>query len=147
MYSLVFESLEDGSKIEINLYSHYTCICGDSGEGKTHFVSTIEDGINSEEIRVYVKDSNGIREDISFVVANAATIGTVIEVERLQVILIDSIEMLREDLIRSIDRCKQLIVAVTRSGSIISKCGKGIYSVVRSSEGTFKIENYNHVKN
>lgn len=139
MYSLVFESLENGSNIEIKLYSHYTCICGDSGEGKTHFVSTVEDGINSEELRVYVKDAKGIRDDISFVVANAATIGTVLKVDALQVILIDEITMLNEGILKSLDSCKHYILAVTRSDRIKSKCDKGIYNLVRGKDLSFEL--------
>lgn len=132
MYSLVFESLIDSGKIEIKLYSHYTCICGDSGEGKTHFVSTIEDGINSEEIRVYVKDNNGVREDISFVVANAATIGTVIEIDRLQVILIDEVTMLRSKDFKKINTCKHLIIGVSRSSVVkLNYPMQGMYMVTR----------------
>lgn len=46
----------DGKSVNVRLFSHYTCICGKfSGEGKSEFVSLLEDGISTGDISVVSK--------------------------------------------------------------------------------------------
>ena len=111
MYTVIFKSKENNSSVSINLYSHYTCLYGEfSGEGKSHFFSSVEQGINTDTVEVEVKDSN-----IGFTLATAATLEAILGNKSRMVIMIDESAMLKSSIISKVNKSKHIFICITRS--------------------------------
>lgn len=125
MVTVTFKSLINESSLSIDLYSKYTCICGDnSGEGKTHFVSYISDGIETEQIKVSC--SNGYE----FTIADASTINVIARSDVRQIVLIDEISMVRN--IKVLHSSKSLYIGITRASNVnLEYPMQGIYKLIR----------------
>lgn len=143
MYTVVFKSIENNSSVSINLHSHYTCLYGEySGEGKSHFFSSIEQGVNTDTIKVEVSDPN-----IGFTLATAATLEAILGNESKMVIMIDESSMLKESIIKKVNTSKHIFICITRSMPFkMDYPLQGLYKVSRKVSGdivSFDIDNLN----
>lgn len=141
MYTVIFKNKENNSSVSINLYSHYTCLYGEfSGEGKSHFFSSVEQGINTNTIEVEVKDSN-----IGFTLATAATLEAILGNRSRMVIMIDESAMLKSSIINKVNKSKHIFICITRSMPFkMDYPLQGLYKVSRKvvkDEVSFDITN------
>lgn len=99
--------IKDGSSLDLDIFSKFTCIIGDnSGEGKTEFFTEIEDGINDRSIT--------IESSLPFAVAHAATIETQINTENITIFMIDEFGMIRSEFLPAILKSKHIFICITR---------------------------------
>lgn len=73
-----FHRKTDQNNLTIRLYSHYTCIMGDSGIGKSCFFDTIADNAVTQEIEVQ-----------SAYPLVPATLDTILDISQRRIIMID----------------------------------------------------------
>ena len=104
---------ETGSVSKIKLFSHYTCLYGkDSGEGKTKFYASIEDGLAQDTMEVKIIGDDSLK----FTLATAGSIRAILDNrENRYVILMDESTMLKDDIIKKINESHHLFIGIGRS--------------------------------
>lgn len=124
-----FISKINGSKTSIRLYSHYTCIYGaESGEGKSYFISIIEDGLSTDTLYVEISDSS-----LQFAIADAMSLPLAFTNSSRYVILIDESSMLKDNIVQQVNKSKHLFICVSRSMPFrMDYPLKGMYTLVRT---------------
>lgn len=133
---ITFYRKTDHKSLSIRLYSHYTCILGDSGIGKSCFFDTIADNAVTQEIEVH--------SQYPLVPTTAATLETVLEVEERRIIMIDEANVFSQQghMMNKINRSKHLFLCIGRS----SNCNgdyplQGIYELSFDGTDWFHIQN------
>lgn len=131
---IVFTRKEDNARLSIRLYSHYTCILGDSGIGKTCFFDTIADNAITQEIDV--------QSEYPLVPATAATLDAVLDVPDRRIILIDESNVFSQQgaMMSKINTSKHLFLCIGRSNNCNGDYPlQGIYEIAFDGGGWFKI--------
>lgn len=125
-----FISNINGSKVSINVYSHYTCLYGEySGEGKTYLLDYIREGRNTGEIEVVVPKGYG------FAIADEGSIDLALSNPNPFVIMIDEASALQENVIKKLNKSKHIIICVARSMPLkMDYPMQGMYRVSFSEE-------------
>ena len=133
-YRISFTRIEDDAGLSLELISHYTCIYGkDSGEGKTEFISLVEEGMNDGSIRI---DS-----PIPFAIGSPGNTGALLLNENRQIIMIDESVVLRDELIRQINESRHLFICISRAMPLKNSYPlDGIYLLSRTEDGWFAVE-------
>lgn len=118
----------DGKSVNICLFSHYTCICGKfSGEGKSEFVSLLEEGISTGDISVV--------SELPFAIAMAGSIEVLLNTPYRSIIMIDEAEMLHSGFLSKINQSKHLFITVTRAFPLkLDYPLQGIYHLSRDAD-------------
>lgn len=124
----------DGKSVNVRLFSHYTCICGKfSGEGKSEFVSLLEDGISTGDISVVSK--------LPFAIATPGSLEALLNIPDRSIIMIDEAEMLHSGFLSKINQSKHLFITITRAFPLkLDYPLQGIYKLSRDNDW-FVIEN------
>ncbi|MCI9077591.1 MAG: hypothetical protein HFH68_01535 [Lachnospiraceae bacterium] len=124
----------DGKSVNVRLFSHYTCICGKfSGEGKSEFVSLLEDGISTGDISVV--------SELPFAIATAGSLDVILNTPDRSIIMVDEAEMLHSRFLSKINQSKHLFITVTRAFPLkLDYPLQGIYKLSRDNDW-FVIEN------
>lgn len=120
------------------IYSHYTTILGlDSGEGKTWMFETLVEMANDGELE--------LKSEYPVVFVQSANMGDSIDRAERSILIIDEATISRDPLVlRKLNSCKHLIVAITRAvpfrdGSPLD----GIYRVNTIQDSRFEIVEIN----
>ena len=129
-YTVTFRNVSLGIQSTITLYSHYTSIYGNnSGEGKTHFIEMVKQGMSVGDISVDVQPKG------RFAIADASFLDALLSnTNELLVILIDELSMLRSEKIKEINKSSHLFIAVSRGIPLkLDYPMYGIYNIKRFS--------------
>ena len=132
-YKVIFRRVSTGEELRIDLYSHYTCICGkDSGEGKTEFLESMGDGLRDGEIEY--------QADFNLVIADENTFETLLNIEERTIIMIDEMNVLRLKDVSKVNNSRHLIIAISRAFPLrIDYPLCGIYELHRTEKEWFSI--------
>ena len=131
---IIFYRKADQKSLTIRLYSHYTCILGDSGIGKTCFFDTIADNAVTQEIEV--------RSEYPVVPTTAATLETVMDVDERRIIMIDEANVFSQqgNMMNKINCSKHLFLCIGRSGNCKGDYPlQGIYELFLDGNDWFHI--------
>lgn len=131
---LSFYRKKDHKSLTIRLYSHFTCILGDSGIGKTCFFDTIADNAVTQEIEV--------QSEYPVVPTTAATLETVLEVEDRRIIMIDEANVFSQqgEMMNKINQSKHLFLCIGRSNNCNGDYPlQGIYELFFDGNDWFQI--------
>lgn len=132
-YKVIFRRVSTGEELRIDLYSHYTCICGkDSGEGKTEFLENMGDGLRDGEIEY--------QADFNLVIADENTFEALLNIEERSIIMIDEMNVLRFKNVAKVNNSQHLIIAISRAFPLkIDYPLCGIYELHRTENEWFSI--------
>ena len=131
---LSFYRKADHKSLTIRLYSHFTCILGDSGIGKTCFFETIADNAVTQEIEVQSEYP---------IVPTTATLETVLEVEDRRIIMIDEANVFSQqgEMMNKINQSKHLFLCIGRSNNCNGDYPlQGIYELFFDGNDWFQIQ-------
>ena len=142
----VFRDKKMGYEIKIDTYSKYTLIDGlNSGEGKTHFFSYIQDGLNNGTLDIY--NSKNLRITL---ISDNNVLDLALNATEKQIIIIDDILLLSRDNLKRVNKCKHIVICISRSESIALPVPiYGIYKVRRCKDGDnilFEIHKYMRIR-
>ena len=130
----IVKFIKDDNVTELVLRSHYTCIYGEySGEGKSEFISAVEEGMADGSVKVI--------SELPVNIATATSIDGVLGNPELRIIIIDEIAMLKDEYITKINKSKHLFIGISRGNPLkLDYPLSGIYNVVRDyTNDWFKI--------
>lgn len=102
----------DGSVLEFDIYSHFTAILGDSGEGKTLMLELLMQSALTNELSIDAE------YPISYI-ENIATLDTALEVPSRRIIFIDesNVASAQGNLMRRINKSDHLFVCIGRTAT------------------------------
>ena len=131
---IAFRRKIDNKCLTVRLYSHFTCILGDSGIGKTCFFDTIADNAITQEIE--------IKSEFPVVPTTAATLEAVLEVPERRVIFIDEANVFSQQgkMMSKINHSQHLFLCIGRSNVCNGDYPiQGIYNLALDQDGWFQI--------
>lgn len=114
-------------KLELPLYSHYTCIQGKSGSGKTHFLSYLNDHLSDGILII----ENTLNAEVA-VALDANTLSYLLRLPERMIIFADEASITHDSMLfSSINKSSHLLVIV---------CRADCFSVATSLQGLWSLE-------
>lgn len=132
---ITFTDFLEGYSFSLDLVSHYTTIIGfDSGEGKTWLFDSVSRKQAASELEVEC--------DYNVIFSTLESLDRDLDLENRTVIITDEYTITKsQSIMRKINNCKHLILAITRTS--VKRANSplnGIYKVVVSDDSVFRIQ-------
>ncbi|MDE7311867.1 MAG: hypothetical protein K2N87_09695 [Eubacterium sp.] len=106
---ICFIRKSDKKELSITLYSHYSCIMGDSGIGKTCFFETIAENEVTNEIEV--------QSDYPIITATVGNLNGILDIPQRRIVFIDESNVFgqQQELMEKINASQHLFVCIGRA--------------------------------
>lgn len=106
---ICFRRKSDGKELSMTLYSHYSCIMGDSGIGKTCFFETIAENEVTNEIE--------IQSDYPIITATVGNLNGILDIPERRIVLIDESNVFgqQQRLMEKLNQSQHLFVCIGRA--------------------------------
>ncbi len=136
--TVTFSSLVNGSSVSIVLYSRFTCIYGEeSGEGKSHFFSVLEEGLGNSGLAPSLKvDISNPEFGFTMAYGESDFEHAVMVTKRKNIILVDEASVALGKFQSLVNESQHIFICITRSLPFKMMYPlSGIYTVNRVQNG------------